>query len=71
MINNPGFTSKDIHFDIGVRQGNDPYFLLVNRGMQVIFRFYNYSKYRTYDCLLYPKVSIEEADAQIPPFTDI
>jgi lipopolysaccharide transport system ATP-binding protein len=52
-IENPGLTIPEIYFDIGVRQNNDPYLVLIRQAARLFSDYSSTPKASLNDCLLY------------------
>ena len=54
-IENPGLTVSEMYFDIGLRQRNDPYMVLVREAGRLFSDYTSTPAAALTDCLLYPK----------------
>jgi lipopolysaccharide transport system ATP-binding protein len=58
-IKNPGFTVSEIYFDVGIRLGRGPYFLLIDDADWISPDYASVPEAALMDCILYPQADVK------------
>jgi len=58
LVDNPGLAAREMYFDVGLRQGTEPYAVLISEAGRLVPDYSTFPKPPLNDCVLYPQANV-------------